>query len=90
MVTQLSRDDVLREAYASIPEAVEEIVSDPGVHRSLLDQVNSRLSPSEQFVPGELSKRLFTLRKRGADNGGLPRKHRAYSGRNGFRPKVPR
>lgn len=82
MVTYGSKDDVLRAVYASIPEAVDEIVSDVDLNQQLLGEVNGRLKPEERFTLSEFSKRLFALRKRGADKGGLVRKHRSYNGRN--------
>lgn len=78
-----TRDDVLRLYYARTPEAVDEIVGDPDILAKFLAQVNADLPQAHQFTHREIAKRLFTLRKRGEDNGGLARKHRQFNGRNG-------
>lgn len=77
-----SKDQVLRNHYAQIDDAVDEIVGDPEILAKLLERVNMDLPPSHHFTQKEISKRLFTLRKRGEDNGGLVRKHRQFNGRN--------
>jgi hypothetical protein len=77
-----TKDEVLRKHYAQTDDAVDEIVGDPEILAKFLERVNSDLSPSDHFTPKEISKRLFTLRKRGEDKGGLVRKHRQFNGRN--------
>lgn len=76
------KDDLLRKYYAQIPEAVDEIVGDPEILTGFLNIVNAELPQTDQFSQRELAKRLFTLRKRGEGNNGLPRKHRQFNGRN--------
>jgi hypothetical protein len=77
-----TKDEVLRKYYAQTDDAVDEIVGDPEILAKFLERVNADLSPPDHFTPKEISKRLFTLRKRGEDNGGLVRKHRQFNGRN--------
>jgi hypothetical protein len=77
-----TKDSVLRTRYAETSEAVDEIVGDPEILAKFLASVNADLPPSHHFTPKEISKRLFTLRKRGEANGGLARKHRQFNGRN--------
>ncbi len=82
MQRAMTRDDVLRSQYARTSQAVDEIVGDPEILAKFIDLVNSDLPQSEQFGTKDLCMRLFTLRKRGEDNGGLVRKHRQFNGRN--------
>ena len=77
-----TKDEVLRKCYAQTIDAVDEIVGDPEILAKFLERVNMDLPPSHHFTRKEISKRLFTLRKRGEDNGGLARKHRQFNGRN--------
>jgi len=77
-----TKDAVLRSRYAQTDDAVDEIVGDPEILAKFLERVNSDLPPSLHFTPKEISKRLFTLRKRGEENGGLVRKYRQFNGRN--------
>ncbi len=77
-----TKDEVLRKHYAQTVDAVDEIVGDIQILAKFLARVNADLPQSYQFTPKEISKRLFTLRKRGEDNGGLVRKYRQFNGRN--------
>ena len=78
----LSRDDLVRREYAKISETVEEIVEDPDFAEQFLQRVNRKLPAELRFTLKDLNHRLFTLRKRGEDNGGLVRKQRGYYGPN--------
>jgi len=82
MVSPMNSDIVICREYEEIPEAVDDILTDPDVLQRLLTAVNENLPPQSRFSAKDLGKRLLTLRKRGQDNGGLVRKHRSYSGRN--------
>jgi hypothetical protein len=77
-----TKDEVLRRYYAQTNDAVDEIIGDPEILAKFLERVNTDLPPSHNFTPKEISKRLFTLRKRGEANGGLVRKHRQFNGRS--------
>jgi len=74
-------DQAIVEVYASFPHAADAIVSSPDRSAEFADQVNSRLSEDEQCAVEAINKRLLTLRKRGEDKGGLPRRWRGYNGR---------
>ena len=73
-------DDVIREQYVRFDTPVEGIVGDPRVADEFADRVKAAL-PSQKVDVAEVNHRLFTLRKRGADKGGLPRLRRSYNGR---------
>lgn len=75
-------DDVLRKAYARSTYTVDEIVSDPEILAKFVDEGNKELPKADQLRSKDLCKRLFNLRKRGEDNGGLVRKYRQFNGRS--------
>ena len=65
-------DEAIRVIYGEFSGAVDEIVCDPDEAMRFADAVKERV-PAETKV---VLRRLMTLRKRGDDKRGLPRKAR--------------
>ena len=78
----LSRDQMVCQAYASVEETADQIVSDPALAERICKEVNSQLPSNQQFDVASLNKRLLNLRRRGEEKGGLIRKQRNFNGRN--------
>jgi hypothetical protein len=74
-------DQVIREQYVVFDTPVEGIVGDPKVAAEFAKLVNAACPAKQKADLAEVNHRLFTLRKRGAEKGGLPRLRRAYKGR---------
>lgn len=68
-----SLDHVIRSAYVDQPYAVDRLVQDPALRADFLRRVSNGWPSAKE---DEVFRRLLTLRKRGANNGGLPRKPR--------------
>ena len=75
-------DSVIIEQYIRFDTPADQIVSDPEVSHRFQRAVNANLSPEEQVDLPVLNHQILNLRKRGENNGGLPRLRRSYGGRN--------
>lgn len=75
-------DQTIVEVYSSFPLPPDQIVCQPDVAEQFASLVNSRLPKDKRVDVGTISKRLLSLRKRGQDKGGLPRRWRGYYGRD--------
>jgi len=76
-------DSVIVTEYVEFDTPADKIVADPGVSAEFTGKVNSKLPAVQRVDPATVNWRLLTLRKRGEDNGGLPRLERCYNGRKG-------
>lgn len=74
-------DEIIREQYVRFDTPVEGIVTDPAVAATFTELVKAACPARPGPDVAEVNGRLFTLRKRGANNGGLPRLRRSYNGR---------
>ena len=74
-------DDIIREQYVRFDTPVDSIVGDPSVAEHFTTLVKKAYPSDPDLAVKKVSERLFALRKRGADNGGLPRLRRSYRGR---------
>ncbi len=75
-------DQVIVDVYSSFHLPPDQIVCDPQAAEELARRVNALLVPAQEQGVGVISRRLLNLRRRGQDNGGLPRRWRRYDGRN--------
>ncbi len=75
-------DKAIVAAYPVFDTPADQIVSDPDVGQEFLTQVHHLLPARERFDLATVNKRLLNLRRRGEDNGGLPRLRRDYRGRS--------
>lgn len=73
-------DQAIREQYVRFDTPVEGIVANPKVAAEFAQKVKAAC-PNQKIDVPTVNHRLFTLRKRGEDKGGLPRLRRAYNGR---------
>jgi hypothetical protein len=71
-----SIDRVIVEVYATYPHTPDDIVTTPEVAEHFSSEVNSRLPVEERTNTASINKRLLNLRRRGSQNGGLPRRWR--------------
>lgn len=75
-------DTAIVTIYVDFNVPADQIVLDPTLSNKFGEAVNAAL-PNEQAVTViEINRRMISLRKKGADNGGLPRLRRDYFGRN--------
>lgn len=75
-------DDVIVQQYVRFDTPADQIVSDPHLSEGFRAAVNAQLPTDSQVTLPALNRRILTLRKRGEDNGGLPRLRRSYRGRD--------
>lgn len=80
-------DDAIMEEYVSFQTPADRLVSNPAVAAAFAAAVNARLKKDQRVDQVTLNKRLLNLRRRGEDNGGLPRLERSYYGRGPIRPR---
>ncbi len=80
-------DALIVTVYAKQPHTADEIVVNPVLYEPFWSEVNSSLHSSQHFSVADGNKRLLNLRRRGEENGGLPRKRRDYRGRGNTKPK---
>ncbi|PQO27381.1 hypothetical protein C5Y96_17725 [Blastopirellula marina] len=80
-------DDVIIAVYVMVDVPADQVVADHDVAERFLSEVNSRLSGALHLDQKALNKRLINLRRRGEDNGGLPRLRNNYHGRGPNRPR---
>lgn len=73
--------------YSRFNTPADQIVSDPALNTRFAEAVNSRLPANCRADRATINKRLLNLRRRGEDNGGLPRLRRGYNGRGPNRPR---
>ena len=75
-------DAAIVAAYAEFNVPADQIVLDPSLSEKFGESVNAALPDDQHITIVQINKRMISLRKKGADNGGLPRLGRNYSGRN--------
>lgn len=80
-------DDVIIAAYVSINVPADQVVADPELAGRFLAEVNGRLSDDLHLDQKAFNKRLINLRRKGEDNGGLPRLRNNYHGRGPSKPR---
>jgi len=74
-------DEVIRAEYKRFDTPVDQIVSNPELADEFTALVKAKLPGDDEVDIATVNWRLMTLRKRGADKGGLPRIRRGYNGR---------
>lgn len=79
MGTDDTLDAAIRAEYSAFGVGADKIVCNPAMLSDFTDIVNSHLSAPA--TTATIADRLITLRKRGAENGGLPRTQRQFKGR---------
>lgn len=75
-------DNVIVDQYRQFNTPADQIVSNPDLAQQFFDAVTKAFEGECELDLVLLNRRLLSLRKRGEENGGLPRLRRAYSGRN--------
>jgi hypothetical protein len=80
-------DSVIISEYVKLNVPADQIVTDPAIAGDFRKAVNSHLPKERQVDQATLNKRLLNLRRRGEDNGGLPRQKRRYNGRRNRKPR---
>ena len=85
----LGLDEAIRQAYTEIRIGADKLVANSQNRAKLAKRVRE-LTAVPAMSEDEICDRMISLRKRGADNGGLPRLERAFNGRNQSRPNKPR
>lgn len=81
VVTKESLYRVIRDQYVQFNTSVDKIAASSDLSSEFARLVNAELPAEDQVDVETIIWRLFTLRKRGEENGGLPRLQRAYHGR---------
>jgi len=74
-------ESVIKSVYVEFRIPADKIVVDPELSQQFTHKVNSKLPPDQQVDVLTVNEHLLRLRKRGAENGGLPRLVRRYNGR---------
>jgi hypothetical protein len=82
-----SLDAVIVSEYPKFNTPADQIVSDPELSTKFHGVVNRRLPASQRVDLATFNKRILNLRRRGEDNGGLPRLRRDYNGRGPNKPR---
>lgn len=72
-------DAAIRAEYSAFGIGADKIVCNPQLLSDFTDIVNSHLATPA--TTATVADRLITLRKRGAEKGGLPRTQRKFNGR---------
>jgi hypothetical protein len=80
MATRL--DAAIVSVYRQFGTPADRIVADPAIGEQFAGQVNNLAAEGQPATLAEINKRLLNLRRRGEDQGGLPRLQRRYHGRN--------
>ena len=75
-------DAAIVAVYAEFNVPADQIVLDPALSEQFGKSVNAALPDDQTVTIVQINKRMISLRKRGAENGGLPRIRREYFGRN--------
>lgn len=75
-------DAVIIDEYVRFDTPADRIPANPELAEAFRERVNLRLPPNLQFTVEALNTRLINLRRRGQQNGGLPRLRRAFRGRD--------
>ena len=83
----MTLDEAIIAEYKRLNTPADQIVSDPEISGRFADAVNGRLPAKNQEDLTAINKRLLNLRRRGEDNGGLPRLCRNYNGRGPQKPR---
>jgi hypothetical protein len=74
-------DEAIRINYPKFAVPVDQIVSDPSISEAFARILKTFLGLKQNPDIATMNWRLMSLRKRGENNGGLPRLQRQYSGR---------
>ena len=74
-------EQLVIETYKEFDVPADRIIADPAVGSSFANLLKSKRPDAEELETSELNKLILRLRKRGEDNGGLPRLRNAYNGR---------
>jgi hypothetical protein len=82
-----SLDSVIVSEYPQFNVPADQIVADPELSTKFLGKVNKQLPANQRVDVATFNKRLLNLRRRGEENGGLPRLRRDYNGRGPNRPR---
>ena len=75
-------DATIVAVYAKFNVPADQIVLDPTLSKKFGESVNAALPDDQHVTIVQINKRMISLRKKGSDNGGLPRIRREYFGRN--------
>ncbi len=74
-------DEAIKVNYPKFDVPVDQIVSDPSISEEFARILKTFLGLKKNPDIATMNWRLMSLRKRGENNGGLPRLQRKYSGR---------
>lgn len=66
-------DSAIVAEYKSFNVPADQIVADPALAEQFAGIVNRRLPPNQRVDVPTVNKRVLNLRRRGEENGGLPR-----------------
>ncbi len=80
-------DSAILQVYGVFNRPADQIVSDPALNEEFCRKVNASLGVKPPVEIAAVNKRLLNLRRRGEENGGLPRQFRGYNGRQVNRPR---
>lgn len=80
-------DSVIITEYPLFGVPADQIVSDPAIAAEFRERVNRQLPQELQVDAATFNKRLLNLRRRGQENGGLPRLERGFNGRGPNKPR---
>jgi len=83
-------DDVIRAEYRRFGTPVDRLVSDPHLAAEFAKMVKARMPADGEMDVASINWRLMSLRKRGQDNGGLPRLQCSYYGRETKQSRAPK
>lgn len=86
-MSTITLDSVIITEYPLYGVPADQIVADPVLSAEFQLRVNRQLPPESQVDYATFNKRLLNLRRRGQENGGLPRLERGYSGRGPNKPR---
>jgi len=73
-------NELLKHMYVEYDITCDELVSNPDTLKIFVQDYSGRIG--KDVKPSKLSHHLLNLRRRGEDNGGLPRLRRRFFGRN--------
>ncbi|MEQ8788690.1 MAG: hypothetical protein RIC55_20435 [Pirellulaceae bacterium] len=74
-------DEAIISAYRKHAVPADQLVADPELNAAFFHSVVAAFDGGEQVDVATVNRRLLNLRRRGEENGGLPRLQRDYRGR---------